>query len=90
MARAGIVISIVVISVLADALPSDRIAFGQGSIGGTLGKTDKSLSGGHETAPPKDAARPDKNTAEALEHLLRDGGSGPRIVKVGTGQERSQ
>jgi hypothetical protein len=65
MARAGIVISIVVISVLADALPSDRIAFGQGSVGGTLGKTDKSLSGGHDTAPPKDAARPNKNTAEA-------------------------
>jgi hypothetical protein len=66
MARANIAISIVVISVVAVAPPSDRIAFGQGSVGGTLGKTDKSLSGNRETAAPsKDATRPNKNTAEA-------------------------
>jgi hypothetical protein len=41
-------------------LSSDRIVFAQaGSTGGTIGKTDKSVSGGEEVAPPaRPGARP--------------------------------
>jgi hypothetical protein len=45
-------ISVAVVCCLAALVAADRMAFGQaGSTGGTLGKTDKSASGGEESGP---------------------------------------
>jgi hypothetical protein len=53
--RKSITLGIVGISCLIALLATDRIALGQaGSTGGTLGKTDKSASGGEEVVPPPD------------------------------------
>ena len=54
--RKPVTLGIVYIMCFIPSLATDRIALGQaGSIGGTIGKTDKSASGGEEVVPPSDA-----------------------------------
>jgi hypothetical protein len=39
-------------------LATDRMLFAQGSLGGTIGKTDKSASGGRQATPQASSGRP--------------------------------
>jgi hypothetical protein len=67
MGSASTSISIALMCAIAAALPADRLAFGQGSAGGTLGKTDKSAGGEREmAAPPKRPVRLKEATAASV------------------------
>jgi len=75
MHHSGHRISIAVACCLAALVAADGLAFAQaGSTGGTIGKTDKSDSGGDEAAPDHQRAKP--KTPE------RDRPAGPRAVSI--------
>ena len=59
-----VTLGIVAIGCLIGLVATDRIALGQaGSVGGTIGKTDKSVSGGEEQ--PHSRAKPQKDKTDA-------------------------
>lgn len=62
--RKPVTLSIVAITCLIALLATDQMAFAQaGSIGGTIGKTDKSASGGE--GQPHSRAKPQKDKTDA-------------------------
>lgn len=64
--RASIGIALLAISHLAFANVSSALAQG-GSVGGTIGKQDKSISGGEETSRPRAAPLPKRSAEKARE-----------------------
>jgi hypothetical protein len=66
MGRASVATSIAMMCGLTALLAADRTALGQGSAGGTLGKTDKSAGGARDTEQPaKPAVHQKKDAAPA-------------------------
>lgn len=69
--RKPVTLVMVAINCLIALLAFDRIALGQaGSTGGTIGKTDKSVSGGEEQTPERktapEARRPERSSDEGI------------------------
>jgi hypothetical protein len=63
--RKPVTLVVVGISCLIALLAVDRVALGQaGSIGGTVGKTDKSVSGGEEQTPERKTTGPKRSSSE--------------------------
>jgi hypothetical protein len=64
--RKSVTLAVVAISCLIALLAVDRVALGQaGSTGGTIGKTDKSVSGEEEQTPPQ-APKPEGSSGEDI------------------------
>jgi hypothetical protein len=65
----------IVVALIVCAAPSTLHAQA-GSIGGTIGKTDKSVSGGDETQPPSQEPQQRRQGARQKPQLVATGGCG--------------
>jgi hypothetical protein len=71
--RKPITLGIVCISCWIAFLATGRVALGQaGSIGGTIGKTDKSAAGGEEQTPESKTERPKRSSREDRCSIMND------------------